>query len=59
MTLFALAPRYKFISPGRNTDTFRHILKLVLTLWRLTTPYRGRTAPLTSKVAFCIFIEQI
>ena len=22
-------------------------------------PYRGRTAPLTSKVAFCIFIQQI
>ena len=22
-------------------------------------PYRGRTAPLTSKVAFCTFIQQI
>ena len=22
-------------------------------------PYSGRTAPLTSKVAFCVFIQQI
>ena len=31
----------------------------VLTLWRLTRTYRGRTAPLTSKVTFYIFIKQI
>ena len=30
-----------------------------LTLWSLTTPYSGRTAPLTSKVSFYIFIQQI
>jgi len=26
---------------------------------RLNDPYRGRTAPLTSKVAFYVFIQQI
>jgi hypothetical protein len=31
----------------------------LLTLWRLTTPIRGRTAPLTSKVAYYTFIQQI
>jgi hypothetical protein len=27
--------------------------------WTPIDPYRGRTAPLTSKVAFYIFIQQI
>ena len=35
------------------------VLLLWLTLWRLTTLKRGRTVPLTSKVAFYIFIQQI
>ena len=30
-----------------------------LTFRRLTSKYSRRTAPLTSKVAFCIFIQQI
>jgi len=38
------------------------IKRLIIFYINLLTPnvnYSGRTAPLTSKVAFCIFIQQI
>ena len=33
--------------------------KFKINLMKRNDPYRGRTAPLTSKVAFYIFIQQI
>ena len=38
------------------------MLHVQIIVFNLSTPnvnYSGRTAPLTSKVAFCIFIQQI
>ena len=51
------------LSPGGSGYfTRKQNMKLVTTEFNLQTPnvnYIGRTAPLTSKVAFYIFIQQI
>ena len=46
-----------FLIPGFECGRaeFSELFKLL----KLNDPCRGRTAPLTSKVAFCIFIQQI
>ena len=47
---------YVHIVPKQNLKTIQWYL---LNPLKPNDPYRGRTAPLTSKVAFYIFIQQI
>jgi len=49
-----------FLWPRRHTHTFKWgVIVLAFNLLTPNVNYSGRTAPLTSKVAFYIFIQQI
>jgi len=47
-----------FIQPNAQVDCSRNV-KIYINLLTPNVNYSGRTAPLTSKFAFCIFIQQI
>ena len=48
-----------YISLNTKRWIFCRVIEIILTFLTPNVNYSGRTAPLTSKVTFCIFIQQI